>query len=78
MEERDSEGWIEVTQHVHSQHGVPDDARVMGLDRNTEEGAMVAMAGSLRPTKTSHRVIAWAVLASFLGPPVLGVLHRIF
>ncbi len=79
MEDRDdSDGWIEATRHVHSQHGVPDDARLMGLDRNTEEGAMVAMAGSLRPAKLAHRVVAWAILTSFLGPPLFGVFHRIF
>jgi hypothetical protein len=77
-ERDDADGWIEVTRHVHSMHGVPDDARQLGLDRNTEEGAMVAMAGSLRPTKLSHRIVAWSILASLIGPPLFGVFHRIF
>ena len=65
-----------MTRHTHAQHGVPDDARQMGLDRNTEEGALVAMAGSLSPAKLSHRVVAWAILASLIGPPLFGVIHR--
>jgi hypothetical protein len=74
----DDRGWVEMTRHTHSQHGVPDDARTMGLDRNTEEGALVAMAGSLSPAKLSHRVVAWAVLAALLGPLLFGVLHSLF
>jgi hypothetical protein len=70
-------GWVEMTRHTHAQHGVPDDARQMGLDRNTEEGALVAMAGSLSPAKLSHRVVAWAVLASLIGPSLFGVIHHI-
>ncbi len=31
--------------------GVPLDARLMGFDRNTEEGALIALAGSLDPGK---------------------------
>ena len=67
-----------MTQHTHAQHGVPDDARAMGLDRNTEEGAMVAMAGSLSSAKLSHRVVAWAVLVSLIGPLLFGLLHQFF
>jgi hypothetical protein len=79
VEERDdSDGWVEMTRHVHAMNGVPDDAQKLGLDRNTEEGAMVAMAGSLSPTKPVHRLVAWALLASLIGPPLFGVVHRIF
>lgn len=74
----DEEQYVETTRHVHSMHGIPDDARMLGLDRNTEEGAMVAMAGSLSPKKLSHRVVAWLVLASFLGPMLFGLAHSIF
>ncbi len=74
----DEDRYLETTHHVHSMHGIPDDARLMGLDRNTEEGAMVAMAGSLNPQRLSHRVVAWLVLLSFLGPMCFGVVHNIF
>ncbi len=53
-----------MTQHTHAQHGVPDDARAMGLDRNTEEGAMVAMAGSLNSAKLSMSHSAKAAVAA--------------
>jgi hypothetical protein len=80
VEDRDADdpGWVAMTQHTHAQHGVPDDARAMGLDRNTEEGAMVAMAGSLNSAKLSHRVVAWAVLVSLIGPLLFGLLHQFF
>jgi hypothetical protein len=79
VEERDeSDGWVEMTRHTHAMHGVPDDAQKLGLDRNTEEGALVAMAGSLSSAKLSHRVVAWALLASLVAPLLLGVYHRIF
>ncbi|MGH3472164.1 MAG: hypothetical protein ACRDPG_09005 [Nocardioidaceae bacterium] len=58
--------------------GIPPDARQMGLDRNTEEGAMVALAGSLNPAKLSHRVVAWAILAGFVLPLVLSFFHDFF
>ncbi len=76
MDDRDE--YVEMTAHVRSTHGIPDDAKAMGLDRNTEEGALVAMAGSLSAAKVSHRVVAWFVLASFLGPPFFGLVHSIF
>ena len=53
--------------------GVPLDARLMGFDRNTEEGAMIALAGSLDPRKLSHRVVAWVLLLAFAVPLLLGV-----
>ena len=79
MDERDDrEDWVELTQHVHSMHGIPDDARLMGLDRNTEEGAMVAMAGSLSAAKRSHRIVAWMVLVSLVGPAFYSIVHAVF
>jgi hypothetical protein len=51
------------------------DARRLGLDRNTEEGALLAFSGSLRPDKPTHRVVAWVLLASFGLPVLFAVLH---
>jgi hypothetical protein len=62
-----------------TQHGnLPADAQLMGLDRNTEEGAMVAMAGSLRPAKLSHRIIASVLLIAFAVPHLGVLLEKIF
>ena len=58
--------------------GVPDvpaEQRRVGLDRNTEEGALVAFAGSLRRDRPSHRITAWVLLVSFALPAVLALLH---
>jgi hypothetical protein len=57
---------------------LPIDAQLMGLDRNTEEGAMVAMAGSFSPAKLSHRIIAYLLLLSFAVPHVGILLEKIF
>ena len=50
---------------------MPDDARMLGLDRNTEEGAWVSFAAGLDSTKTLHRLTAWALLMVIVGIPVL-------
>lgn len=56
---------------------LPADARRMGLDRNTQEGAMIALAGSLDPAKISHRIIAWVLILVFAGPIVFGLVMEI-
>jgi hypothetical protein len=56
---------------------VPSDARRMGLDRNTEEGAMLTFASSLNPAKGSHRLVAWVLLLVMLIPVLLGVVSEL-
>lgn len=58
-----------------AQQGVPEDAQKMGLDRHTVEGSLVAMAGSLSSARTTHKLVAWALLAVFAVPPVLTLLN---
>ncbi len=55
--------------------GLPRDARRMGFDRNTEEGALVALAGSLDPAKPTHRIVAWVLLVAFALPLALGLVR---
>jgi len=40
----------------------PLDAQRMGIDRWSDDAAMIAVAASLDPGKTSHRLIAWLML----------------
>ena len=54
-------------------NGLPLDATRMGFDRNTEEGALIALAGSLNPGKLSHRIVAWVLLVAFAVPLMLGL-----
>lgn len=54
---------------------LPADARRMGLSPLVPDGAMLQFAGSLNSTKTSHRVVAWVLLAVFLVPVLLTVLR---
>jgi hypothetical protein len=56
---------------------IPLDARRMGLDRNTEEGALLALAASLDPAKLSHKIIAWVLLFVFATPVLLVMLQEI-
>lgn len=56
---------------------IPADARGLGLDRNTEEGALIALAGSLDPAKLSHKIIAWVLLLVLVAPLLLNVLQEL-
>jgi hypothetical protein len=51
------------------------DARRLGLDRNTEEGALIAFSGALRPGNPVHRAVAWILLTAFGLPVLLALLH---
>jgi hypothetical protein len=62
--------------YAHDIQPIPADARRIGLDRNTEEGALVAMAGSLNPAKPLHRLVAWILLAAFCIPLVITVVNE--
>lgn len=59
------------------QRPMPGDARRMGLDRNTEEGALVALASSLDPAKLSHRIVAWLLLVALVAPLLLSVWRQV-
>ncbi len=48
--------------------GIPPDARRMGFGRNTEQGALLALTGSLDPDKRGHKVVAWLLLVAVAGP----------
>lgn len=50
---------------------LPDDARALGLDRNTEEGAWVHFASSLDSSRPLHKVVAWVLIFALLGAPAL-------
>ena len=58
-------------------HGIPADARRMGFDRNTEQGALLALTGSLAPAKPGHKVIAWLMLVSVVCPSVFVLLSTL-
>ena len=51
------------------------DARRLGLDRNTEEGALVAFSAALRPANPRHRVVAWVLLIAFGLPALFALAH---
>jgi hypothetical protein len=80
-EDRDDNGDGDPTgsyEYAYAMQGIPDDARMLGLDRNSQEGALVSMAGSLSGAKLSHRIVAWALLVVFIVPGLLGLVHNIF
>ncbi len=49
----------------------------MGFDRNTEQGALLALTGSLDPDKPGHRVAAWLMLVSIACPAVFLLLSTL-
>lgn len=59
-------------------NGITSDARRLGFDRNTEEGALIALAGSLDPGKRSHRIVAWVLLVAFAAPLMLGLTRLMY
>jgi hypothetical protein len=61
--------------HFHHVEALPEDAVRMGLDRNTQEGALIGLAGSLSAGKPSHRVVAWLLLLSLTVPLLLTLLQ---
>ncbi len=76
----DDEGYDERPPLVHtgSQVGIPRDAQLMGFDRNTEEGALIAMAGSLSAAKRSHKIVAWILVVAFALPLLLTLWYELF
>lgn len=78
MDEREREPQPTLFAHAQSTYGIPDDARQLGLDRNTVEGSLVAMAGSLDGAKLKHKVVAWVLLVAFVGPTLLGLFADAF
>ncbi len=72
MEEYDESGYelIEPEDFLPSnaRNPFPADARRMGFDRYSDEGAMIALAANLNPAKTSHRIVAWVMLLSVTMP----------
>jgi len=49
---------------------MPPDARRLGFDRWSDDGALIALAAALNPAKTSHRVFAWVMLLTVTLPLV--------
>jgi len=76
-EEDDFNGELITPEDFLATNPMPADARRMGLDRNTQEGAMIAMACSLDPAKISHRIIAWVLILVFAGPILFGLVMEI-
>lgn len=59
--------------HGHRPLAVPGDGQRMGLDRRTEEGALIDFAGSLDPARRGHRVVAWVLIGAFGLPALLAL-----
>jgi hypothetical protein len=70
--------------HGPVDHGIweppemPGDLRRMGLTRNTEEGAWIEFVSMLDRSKPSHVVIAWLILLTLFGIPLLMSVSNLF
>ena len=56
----------------------PQDAQRMGIDRWSDDAAMLALAASLDPAKLSHRIVAWVMLVAVVSPLVLTLHYELF
>ena len=79
MDEEYAEDELAFVRHLDSL-GVPHPygsprPQGLGLDRNTEEGALLAFSGALRPENPVHRAVAWVLLAAFGIPVLVALLH---
>lgn len=59
--------------HGHRPSMLPGDGGRMGLDRRTEEGALIEFAGALDARRPAHRVVAWVLIAAFGLPALLAL-----
>lgn len=51
----------------------PPDARRMGIDRWSDDAAIIALAASLNPAKRSHKFAAWLMLFAIALPLLLSL-----
>jgi hypothetical protein len=72
MEEYDEPELIEPEDFLSeaARNPFPADARRMGFDRWSDDGAMIALAASLNPAKLTHRIVAWVMLVAVTTPLV--------
>lgn len=68
-------GHSEVTsEHLPRAYANPyadDQAARMGLDRNTLEGAQLHFFSNLKPSRPTHKLVAWVALILMFGLPLL-------
>jgi hypothetical protein len=60
-------------EHLLPGNPFPPDARRMGFDRWSDEGAMIALAASLDPAKITHKIVAWVLLLAITTPLVMSL-----
>ncbi|MEP7092274.1 MAG: hypothetical protein ABI776_19385 [Nocardioidaceae bacterium] len=55
----------------------PVDAQRMGIDRWSQDAAMIAVAASLDPAKRSHKVFAWLMLIAVVVPLLMNLFYQL-
>jgi hypothetical protein len=65
----------DLTPYWYPGHGLPADARRMGLTHHVPEGAILDFAGRLDAAKPGHRAAAWVLLLVFGLPVLISVLR---
>jgi len=76
MEEYDEPELIEPDDFLAA-NPFPADARMMGFDRWSDEGALIAVAANLDPGKWVHKAIAWVWLLALMTPVLMTVWFEI-
>jgi hypothetical protein len=57
---------------------MPTDLQRIGLTRNTEEGAWIEFVSMLDRSKPAHVAIAWLILLTLFGIPLLMTITQLF
>ena len=79
MEEYDELDWELISpEDFLPPNPYPLDAQRMGIDRWSDDAAIIALAASLDPAKLSHRIVAWVMLVAILSPLVLTLHFELF
>jgi hypothetical protein len=55
----------------------PPDARRMGIDRYSDDGALIAFAAALDPARPRHKMFAWFLIAVMLAPLALTIRYLV-
>lgn len=76
MEEYDEPELIEPDDFLAA-NPFPADARKMGFDRWSDEGALIAFAANLDPANRFHKAVAWVWLLALASPLLMTVWFEI-
>lgn len=74
----ESDGELIVPEDFLAANPMPHDARRMGFDRYSDQGALIAFAAALDPAKPWHKAMAWLMLVVVILPLGFTLAYELF